>query len=116
MAPAIRFFCFSKTVFNAVFHIVLMMKGLYTCRAPPSDIQIYQNKWYSTGNMSYVDKIGLNMCISLCQKTTGCNLVNFDRYISNCTLVQTSNEIIKDNMVTSKSTDFVAVINKPTVS
>ena len=103
---------------SLLFIILRQVLGGNSCW-PPSNKQseTYQNKRYNNGSyLTCVDNIGLNMCVNLCGKTVGCKVVNFDSYKSYCSLVKEHKAVTVDDMVTTETKDFVAVLNESTVS
>ena len=93
------------------------VKGSFSCWPLPDQTEIYQNKWYRHGSLlTCFENVGMSMCVTLCQKMAGCGLVNFDKNQSHCHLVKQPGNITLDDMVTSTSEDFVAVMGETTVS
>ena len=93
------------------------VRGNYSCWPPPYKTEIYQNKWYKHGSLlTCFENVGMSMCVTLCQKMAGCGLVNFDKNQSHCHLVKQPGHIALNDMVTSTSEDFVAVMDETTVS
>ena len=87
-----------------------------SCWPPITKTDVFPGKRYDGGShLTCIDKIGLSMCIGLCQKTTGCGVVNYDRNQSQCSLVKETTDITLDNMTTSGSNDFTVVMNEITV-
>ena len=114
-------FCFNFQTFVALIFVLLsdIMDKTFSCWPPitKTSTDVYPGKWYDGGShLTCIDNIGLSMCIGLCQKTTGCSVVNFDRNQTQCSLVKDTKEITLDDMITSVSTDFVAVMIETTVS
>ena len=114
-------FCFNFQTFVALIFVLLsdIMDKTFSCWPPitKTSTDVYPGKWYDGGfHLTCIDNIGLSMCIGLCQKATGCSVVNFDRNQTQCSLVKETRDITLDDMITSVSTDFVAVMNETTVS
>ena len=112
------FYLSYQTLGPLLFIILRKVFGNYSCWPPPNkQSEIYQNMRYDNGShLTCIENIGLSMCVNVCEKTVGCRVVNFDSYQSHCSLVKEPREVKVNDMVTTDSDDFVAVLHNTTVS